>query len=927
MNIQILDNSFRRLAIMTPHSDQGLTYYDDKLTTSIKGGVYNFDFRVDKKHPDHEYIKEGNMLAFKTPKGIDLLMTIMKVDEYTKGVKVVYTDDTTLNLINKVVEEQLAPKEEQPIEFYINNILMKTGWEIGLNESEEKKILEYPNTETALARINKIIEAFGMEHYFETEITPPDAPDFKLHIVKERIEDEKGFRVSSDDLLDHTGRQVSINNITTRLIVRGNEIKRETTTTEDGKAVSKIAVDPQPVANKYDASKRSGATPVSTSGWSQAEVDQFRMNQADPPYVNGTYIDAFLRKYYPDSPLIGHGDYLKKSSDYWGVSVGAALGCWAKETTFGRARPGTSPDFNFGCIRYTSNNQGGFGSTSAGGSLWTSYGTVENGINAWMWLLRYGYIETGQVYYRDFLNKYSPSFENNQATFKNLMWGVLKSFGYAMPDTALKKNYSQRSDNPRNVNINIPVQYAGGVGVPQTTTAGKSVHEDRIDKMIQWFQDRKGKVRYSMQSRNGPNSYDCSSAVYSALKYAGFKTNISWLGSTVSLWGDIGSSKLMVEIPRNQARRGDIFLSGPKGSASAGASGHTGVFLDNNTIIHCNYADNGISVTPVSGRAGSPLYCFRLNNKDGDARLNTGQSTVSITTTNPDGISDKMERAVQRALSQVGGRYVWGGTAYRANDCSGLIYESYRHAGFPINHRCTTSTIQHQTYPFKKISKAEARRGDLAITNGGGHVEILLGRPGSGAGVVHAASPALGIITQKNHVGAVLGYYRVLGDEPAKGGGTASSGSTFTHYPTVPSESQLNHMYASPHGYASHRGIDIIYTTGNSDIFSVADGIVTQTQNGCYVGNSSCGGGWGNHVIIKHNNGYHTVYAHLTNATVSRGQSVKGGQKIGNMGNTGNSTGKHLHLEVLASNGLTKLNPNNMFDWSGYKSLFSRWWL
>ena len=295
MNIQILDNSFRRLAIMTPHSDQGLTYYDDKLTTSIKGGVYNFDFRVEKKHPDHEYIKEGNMLAFKTPKGIDLLMTIMKVDEYTKGVKVVYTDDTTLNLINKVVEEQLAPKEEQPIEFYINNILMKTGWEIGLNESEEKKILEYPNTETALARINKIIEAFGMEHYFETEITPPDAPDFKLHIVKERIEDEKGFRVSSDDLLDHTGRQVSINNIATRLIVRGAEIKKEATI-DPATGEKRIAIDPQPVANKYDASKKGGATAIVTSGWSEREVDQFRMNQADPPYVNGKYIDDLDRK-------------------------------------------------------------------------------------------------------------------------------------------------------------------------------------------------------------------------------------------------------------------------------------------------------------------------------------------------------------------------------------------------------------------------------------------------------------------------------------------------------------------------------------------------------------------------------------------------------------------------------------------------------
>ena len=923
--IQVLNKSFERLGYLTTESDIGLFFYDDRLNTSIEGGVYTFDFKVDKRNPQHTILKEGNLVSFTTPRGVNLLLTIMGVDENTRGVKQVYCDDTTINLINRIVEEQDVPGEPQPIEFYINKALDRTGWSIGDNESDERKILEYSNTETLLSRVRKIISDFGMEFYFETKIEPPEAPDFKLHIVKQRLEGDEGFRVTSDDLLTSTGRKVDLNNIVTRLIVRGNEIREETSvsTTQGQQAIEqRIAIDPQPVANKYDASKKTGATRVSTTGWSQSEVDQFRMNQADPPYVDGKYIDDFLRRFYPDSPIIGHGEYLKKSADYFGISVGAALGVWAKETVFGRTFPGNSPHYNFGCIRYVSSNQGGFG----GANGWTSYGTVQSGINSWMWLLRYGYVESGQVYYRDFLNKYSPSFENNQATFKNLMWGVLKSFGYAMPDTALKKNYSKKTDNPRNVDVNIPVQYAGGVAKSQTTTAGKSVHDDRIDRMIKWFTDRKGKVKYSMAARTGPNSYDCSSAVYSALKHAGFKTKISWLGSTVTLWQDVGVNNLMVEIPRNQARRGDIFLSGPKGSASAGASGHTGVFLTNDRIIHCSGTLNGIVETGMN-YAGSPVYCFRLNNKDGNAMLNTGQSTTTTVSKNPDGISDKLEKAVQRALSQVGGRYVWGGTSFRANDCSGLIYESYRYAGFPINHRCTTGTIRAQTYPFKKISKAEARRGDVVITNGGGHVEILLGRPGSGAGIVHAASPALGIIKQANHVGAVLGYYRVLGDEPAKGGGIANSGSVFTHYPTVPSESQLNHMYASPHGYASHRGIDIVYTTGNSDIFSVADGIVTQTQNGCYVGNSSCGGGWGNHVIIKHNNGYHTVYAHLTNATVSRGQSVKGGQKIGNMGNTGNSTGKHLHLEVLASNGVTKLNPNNMFDWSGYKSLFSRWWL
>lgn len=45
---------------------------------------------------------------------------------------------------------------------------------------------------------------------------------------------------------------------------------------------------------------------------------------------------------------------------------------------------------------------------------------------------------------------------------------------------------------------------------------------EAIDLMIQWMNERKGKVTYSMTNRYGPNSYDCSSAVYYALVFAGF---------------------------------------------------------------------------------------------------------------------------------------------------------------------------------------------------------------------------------------------------------------------------------------------------------------------------------------------------------------------------------------------------------------------
>lgn len=130
-----------------------------------------------------------------------------------------------------------------------------------------------------------------------------------------------------------------------------------------------------------------------------------------------------------------------------------------------------------------------------------------------------------------------------------------------------------------------------------------------IEGIINWFQARKGKVTYSMTNRLGPNSYDCSSAVFFALIEAGFLPKGTAIGNTESLYQLEGS--LFTAINQAQAQRGDLFVAGVKG-ASGGSFGHTGVFTSNSTIIHCNGTDNGISETPVSGRTGSPVYFYRL---------------------------------------------------------------------------------------------------------------------------------------------------------------------------------------------------------------------------------------------------------------------------------------------------------------------------
>lgn len=117
------------------------------------------------------------------------------------------------------------------------------------------------------------------------------------------------------------------------------------------------------------------------------------------------------------------------------------------------------------------------------------------------------------------------------------------------------------------------------------------------NQMIKWMTDRQGKVTYSMNSRLGPNSYDCSSAVCLALIAGGFLP-AGMMGNTDSLFGHLEANgwKPLPEVNGYiDAQRGDIFIWGVRG-ASGGAAGHTGIFTDKDNIVHCNYGYNGITV-------------------------------------------------------------------------------------------------------------------------------------------------------------------------------------------------------------------------------------------------------------------------------------------------------------------------------------------
>ncbi|WP_053070243.1 M23 family metallopeptidase [Alkalihalobacillus pseudalcaliphilus] len=94
-----------------------------------------------------------------------------------------------------------------------------------------------------------------------------------------------------------------------------------------------------------------------------------------------------------------------------------------------------------------------------------------------------------------------------------------------------------------------------------------------------------------------------------------------------------------------------------------------------------------------------------------------------------------------------------------------------------------------------------------------------------------------------------------------------------------------------------HKGIDIARPS-TFEIYAAERGTITAVTSG---------GGYGNYIRIRHDNGMETLYAHLKSTSVNVGQTVKRGEQIGVMGSTGDSTGIHLHFEVTRNGQL--LNP------------------
>ena len=304
-------------------------------------------------------------------------------------------------------------------------------------------------------------------------------------------------------------------------------------------------------------------------------------------------------------------------------------------------------------------------------------------------------------------------------------------------------------------------------------------------------------------------------------------------------------------------------------------------------------------------------------NNNGGVVCDTGQTSGGIA---GDG------SYVDTALAQVGKPYVWGATGPDSFDCSGLVYYSMKQHGIDI-----VRTSKEQRKETSRITFEQLQRGDLIFRHGQWndytadtsshtnvtHVMIYIGNNQ----YVHAPSSGKNVEVKdlKDAGNLSYGRYSALGGSVGTpvtnntGCQTAITGNNGYVWP-VPGSNRIGAPFGEwrDNNSRQHKGVDIggQYPKGDQRNFTqpiVASigGEVIYTNDTCAtVGGygNRCGGGFGNWVKIKGDDGNYWIYPHLSKGTitVSTGQRINQGQELGKMGSSGSSTGAHLHLEVRA---------------------------
>jgi murein DD-endopeptidase MepM/ murein hydrolase activator NlpD len=275
--------------------------------------------------------------------------------------------------------------------------------------------------------------------------------------------------------------------------------------------------------------------------------------------------------------------------------------------------------------------------------------------------------------------------------------------------------------------------------------------------------------------------------------------------------------------------------------------------------------------------------------------------------------SSAAQVAVNYAKSKISDApYLLGGNGPTRFDCSGLTSQAWLAAGVRI-----PRTSQDQLAGLPRVPLSQVKPGDIVaytFSSYADHVALYVGPIGpGGADLIDTASrhPNHGVNWSKMSTrgGTVAGVVRPQG----------GSAPTLRSVPVKAAPAPVSTAYvapisarvSTPYGVRGsmwssgfHTGADFSAPTG-TQIRAAGPGTVVA---------SSGGSSYGIHVIIRHADGKYTLYAHMSSRSVVPGDTVSGGQEIGRVGSTGNTTGPHLHFEVQDSPGQYP-SPNDPIQW------------
>lgn len=196
MKIYVMTKADETVAILDNSLSGAIHYFDDEFHRYLDYGRSTFDLSIAKKHmmysnastgseDDFQYLKENHFLVF-TYKNRDYKFTIRRVEETESSLRL-FCEDLSFDLLNEYRGPYKADKA-YPISKYVNDCLVDSGYEIGINEfTKNERTLEWEGDQTVLKRLLSICNSFEAEIEFQTILNDDRTVDKQLVHLRKRV--------------------------------------------------------------------------------------------------------------------------------------------------------------------------------------------------------------------------------------------------------------------------------------------------------------------------------------------------------------------------------------------------------------------------------------------------------------------------------------------------------------------------------------------------------------------------------------------------------------------------------------------------------------------------------------------------------------------------------------------------------------------